>query len=162
VPISPDIQNAHPFGCPVYVLNSKLQQGQKISQWDARANLGAYLGTSAIHASSVGLVLSLRTGLVSPSFHNAYDDKFVTVSSPFGKYVPKSQWQIKCGFQEDPNFEQTSETIHIVTPTEESNAKVPSTQNFTRFQKSTQVRRFRLVFNLDGQTIQTLYIIINY
>jgi hypothetical protein len=103
-PILPDIQNAHPFGCPVYVLNSKLQQGQKISKWDARANLGVYLGTSAIHASLVGLILSLRTGLVSPSFHNAYDDKFVTVSSPFGKLVPKSQWQVKCVFHEDPNL----------------------------------------------------------
>jgi hypothetical protein len=104
VPILPDIQNAHPFGCPVYVLNKRLQQGQKISKWDARSNLGVYLGTSALHASSVGLVLSLRTGLVSSSFYNAYDDKFVTVSSSFGKYIPKSQWQIKCGFHEDPNL----------------------------------------------------------
>jgi hypothetical protein len=77
--VLPDIHNAHPFGCPVYVLHSKLQQGQKISKWNARSNLRIYLRTSAIHASSVGLVLSLRTGLVSPSFHNAYDDKFVTV-----------------------------------------------------------------------------------
>jgi hypothetical protein len=59
VPMSPDIHNAHPFGCPIYVLKDKLQQGQKISKWDARANLGIYLGTSAIHASSVSLVLSL-------------------------------------------------------------------------------------------------------
>jgi hypothetical protein len=104
VPILSDTQNAHPFGCPVYVLKSKLQQGQKISKWDGRANLGVYLGTSAIHANSVGLVLSLLLGLVSPSFHNAYDNKFITISSPFGKYVPKSQWQIKRGFNDDPNL----------------------------------------------------------
>jgi hypothetical protein len=132
VPVLPDIQNAHPFGCPVYVLNSKVPQGQKISKWSSRANLGIYLGTSAIHASSVGLVLSLRTGLISPSFHNAYDDKFVTVSSAFDKYIPKSQWQVKCGFHEYPNLMNlTMQPIsnQQITPTESSQSNITNSND---------------------------------
>jgi hypothetical protein len=144
VPMSPDMHNAHPFGCPIYVLNSKLQHGQKISKWDARANLGIYLGTSAIHASSVGLVLSLRTGLVSPIFHNAFDDAFVTVSSSFAKYLPKSNWQVKCGFQEDPNLmnltmqplsSQTSRLTNVI-PTTSTPDNIQNETNNTQNNKS--------------------------
>jgi hypothetical protein len=39
---------------------------------------------------------------VSPSFHNKYDDLFVTVTESFGKYIPKSNWQSTCGFRVDP------------------------------------------------------------
>ena len=50
------ITNAHPWGCPVYVLQPKLQNGQKIPRWDPRSRRGQYLGVSPHHASSVGLV----------------------------------------------------------------------------------------------------------
>jgi hypothetical protein len=99
VAVHDNITNNHVFGCPVYVLQRPLQTGFKIPKWDPRATMGVYLGRSPIHASIVELVLSLRTGLVSPSFHNKYDDSFATVADSFGKYIPKSNWQIKCGFK---------------------------------------------------------------
>lgn len=99
VHVKPDLQNNHPFGCPVYVLHKDLQAGQKIPKWEARARLGIYLGPSMIHASNVGLVLSLSTGCVSPQYHLKYDDKFITVSKSFNDYIPRSLWQIKCGFK---------------------------------------------------------------
>jgi hypothetical protein len=103
VPINNNFHQNHTFGCPVFVLKRPLQSGIKIPKWDPRATMGIYLDPSFIHASSVGLILSLRTVLVSPSFHNQDDDAFVTVSESFGKYIPMSQWQVKCGFQIDPS-----------------------------------------------------------
>jgi 3-hydroxymyristoyl/3-hydroxydecanoyl-(acyl carrier protein) dehydratase len=50
----------------------------------------------------MGLILNMKTGLVSPSYHNTYDDEYATVTKPFGKYVPKSEWQVKCAFKQDP------------------------------------------------------------
>lgn len=31
------LQNAHPWGCPVYVLDPGLQDGHKVQCWDPRA-----------------------------------------------------------------------------------------------------------------------------
>ena len=39
------------------------------------------MGTSPLHASTVGLVRNLRTERVSPQFHLVYDDYFETVHS---------------------------------------------------------------------------------
>jgi hypothetical protein len=66
------------------------------SKWDTRAQLDVYLGLSLNHATLVSLPLSLRTGLVSPVFHAKYDDRFHIVLDPYGKYITKSQWQVKC------------------------------------------------------------------
>ena len=74
------LRHFHPFGCPTYVLNSKLQAGQSIPKWYKRARLGVYLGRSPRHANSVALVLNLKTGLVSPAFHVAFDDHFETLA----------------------------------------------------------------------------------
>jgi len=38
------LQNDHPFGCPVYVLDLKLQQMKKIDKWRQRSRIGVYLG----------------------------------------------------------------------------------------------------------------------
>jgi hypothetical protein len=38
------MRHFHPFGCPTYVLNSKLQASQLIPKWCKRARLGVYLG----------------------------------------------------------------------------------------------------------------------
>jgi Reverse transcriptase (RNA-dependent DNA polymerase) len=47
------------------------------------------------------LVLSLTSGLVSPQFHVLHDDSFATLSRYSGNAIPKSLWQVKCGFVED-------------------------------------------------------------
>ena len=75
-----DIKLFHTFGCPVYVLDGRLQSGlSMVPKWDPRARMGIYVGRSPAHASSVGLVLNPRTGHVSPQFHVIYDDNFTTV-----------------------------------------------------------------------------------
>eukprot|EP00980_Cylindrotheca_fusiformis_P019195 scaffold6521_cov93-Cylindrotheca_fusiformis.AAC.3 len=82
VPVKPNVKDYHPFGCPVYCLNSKLQASQSISKWLPRARVGIYLGFSPNHARTVGLVLNFQTGLVSPQFHAKYDDLWETVKYP--------------------------------------------------------------------------------
>ena len=75
------LKNLHVWGCPVYVLDPKLQDGQKIPKWNFRSRKAVNLGLSPKHASSVPLVLNLTTGHVSPQFHVIFDDSFSTVSS---------------------------------------------------------------------------------
>ena len=65
---------------PTYVLQARLQNGQKIPRWDLRSRRGQYLGVSPLHASSVGLVRNPKTGRVSPQFHMVFDDWFETIN----------------------------------------------------------------------------------
>ena len=72
--------NAHPWGVLVYVLDPTLQDGFKISKFNPRARKGIYLGPSALHASSVGMILNPKTNGISPQLHCICDDHFETVS----------------------------------------------------------------------------------
>ena len=76
-----DTHNDHTLGCPSYVLNASLQNGNSIPKWDSRVRIGVFLGKSPHHAASVGLILNLKTGHVSPKFHVVYDDDFTTVDN---------------------------------------------------------------------------------
>ena len=87
------ITNTHPWGCPTYVLQARLQNGQKIPRWDPRSRRGQYLGVSPLHASSVGLVRNPKTGRVSPQFHIVFDDWFETINCST-EYDPNA-WQDK-------------------------------------------------------------------
>ena len=73
------IQKARVWGCPVYVLDPKLQDGNKIPKWEPRSRRGMFVGMSQAHSSSVGRIMNLRTGNVSPQYHVVYDDLFTTV-----------------------------------------------------------------------------------
>jgi hypothetical protein len=75
-----ELQNARVFGCPAYVLEPTLQDGKKIPKWKPRSRRGQFLGLSADHASSIGIIRNLRTGHISPQFHVVYDDRFETVA----------------------------------------------------------------------------------
>jgi len=78
--LQPDLSREHPFGCPVFVLDSRLQSGGiKIPKWDPRARVGIYLGHSPCHAGSVALVLNPKSLRVSPQYHVIFDDEFTTV-----------------------------------------------------------------------------------
>jgi len=79
VPVAPNARHCHTFGCPAYVLDRRMQARMKMPKWAKRSRVGVYLGPSWAHAKSVGLVLSLTTGLVSPQFHVKYDDAFESV-----------------------------------------------------------------------------------
>jgi hypothetical protein len=77
------LNRAHVWGCPVYVLDPKLQDGKKLPKWDPCARRGMNLGMSVDHSSaSISRILNLRTGHVSPQFHVVFDDKFTTINNP--------------------------------------------------------------------------------
>ena len=100
-PVPTNPQNWYPFGCPVFVLESKLASGGKIDKWTERARIGVNLGHSAAHASNVTLVLSLTTGLASPQFHTRMDPTFQTLRKVYDGRAPASLWQSKCHFTKD-------------------------------------------------------------
>ena len=73
------LQNLHVWGSPVYVLDPTLRDGSKLPKWNPRSRRGQYVGQSPLHASSVGLILNLQTGNVTPQYHVVHDDFFETV-----------------------------------------------------------------------------------
>ena len=111
-PVSANPKHWQHFGCPVYVLERNLQTAGGIHhKWSEKAKVGIYLGRSPQHAQSVALVLSLRTGLVSPQFHVSFDTTFQTMKSSFGGQPPASLWQVKAGFEESQGATETSGEI---------------------------------------------------
>ena len=87
------MDNLHTWGCPVYVLDARLQSGKGgPPKWDPRSCLGIYVGIFQAHAQSVALVLNPRTGHVSPQFHVIFDDKFSTVPFLIKGEVPPN-WE---------------------------------------------------------------------
>lgn len=71
-----DVSCLHPFGCPVFVLDPALADGQPIRKWRERCYQGIYVGHSPEHASNVPLIYNPRTELVSPAYHVVFDDDF--------------------------------------------------------------------------------------
>jgi hypothetical protein len=102
------LSHVHTWGCPVYVLDPKLQNNQKIPKWAPRSRRAQYLGVSPLQASTVGLVRNLSTGRLSPQFHLVFDDWFETIHSHSDK--PPPIWDGLLSFNhfnndfDDPDF----------------------------------------------------------
>jgi len=94
------IDHLHTFGCLTYVIDSKLQQRQKIDKWRQRSQIGVYLGQSMQHARTVHLILSIKTGLVSTQYHVQFDNLFKTTR--WKEYLPKSEWKLKARLIKPP------------------------------------------------------------
>ena len=73
------LPRAHAFGCPVYVLDPKLQDGKQIPKWNSKVRQGIFVGFSPDHSTNVPLVLNPKTQHISPQFHVIFDDHFSTV-----------------------------------------------------------------------------------
>ena len=71
----------HVWGCPVYVLDKKIADGQKIPRWKPRSRRCMYMGVSPTHATCVPLVLNLDTGAITAQYHVVFDDWFATIAS---------------------------------------------------------------------------------
>jgi len=69
--VRPNLSIFHPFGCPVYVLNNRLQASQ-LNKWLPWARVGIYLGMSPHHARTVALVLNVRHW-----FHPNFTSRFM-------------------------------------------------------------------------------------
>ena len=64
-PLSPS--DFHVFGCPVYVLDARLQDSKKLPKWHNRAHLGAYVGHSDVHSGNVLWCTIRRRHIPRPS-----------------------------------------------------------------------------------------------
>ena len=84
----------HVWGCPVYVLEPKLQKPTvKIPKWVPCSRRGIFMGFSRYHSTLVANVLNLRTASITHQFHVVVENKFSTVNSnPLG--VPSSWEQL--------------------------------------------------------------------
>jgi hypothetical protein len=80
------------FGCPVYVLDAKLQDAKSLPKWKKRSYRGIFLGFSDKHHSTVALVLNPETGVVSPQYHVVFDERFSTVLSESEEF-DHSDWE---------------------------------------------------------------------
>jgi hypothetical protein len=97
------LRDVHVWGSPVYVLDPKLQQGQKLPRWQPRSRHGMFLGLSQIHSSEVTQVLIFSTGRITTQYHVVFDDLFTTVPSIEREHEPPSHWEELC----------LDESIHI-------------------------------------------------
>ena len=76
------LMDCHVWGCPVYVLEPKLQKsGIKIPKWDPRSRRGLNMGFSPVHSTLIASVLNLLTHSITPQFHVIFDDWFTSVHS---------------------------------------------------------------------------------
>jgi len=80
LPQNDAILRSRVWGCPVYVLDPKLQDGKKLPKWKPRSRLGMYLGISPGHSTTVGRVLNIDTGYVLPQYHLVFDELYHTVN----------------------------------------------------------------------------------
>ena len=101
------MKHHHTFGCPVYILDSRLQTNPKgVPKWEPRSRLGIYVGHSPAHADSVELFLNPKTGLVSPQYHVVYDDQLITVHHMRDLTVPPNWAQLVQNYSELVTTEQ--------------------------------------------------------
>ena len=107
----------HVWGCPVYVLDKKISDRNKLPRWTPHSHRGVYMGTSLLHSSSVPLVLNLCTGSITLQFHVVFDDWFgsVAVSPDDLPNFNSDEWTKMFGdssfqFLQDDNDESSPDT----------------------------------------------------
>jgi hypothetical protein len=69
----------HVWGCPVYVLEKAIADGNKLPCWKPRSIRCVNMGLSKKHASTVPLVLNPETGYITPQYHVVFDDWIATL-----------------------------------------------------------------------------------
>ena len=117
------LRDFHTFGCPCYILDSRLQTNPKgVPKWEPRARLGIYLGRSPAHAGNVALVLNPKTGLVSPQYHVVFDDDFTTVPHLRKGTVPSNWEKLVLGSRERSTDEFIDLTKTWLQPTSDETA----------------------------------------
>ena len=114
VEIAPKLKHFHTFGCPMYILDNKLQGNQTIQKWQARSCLGIYLGPSPNHSRSISLILNPCTGHTSPQYHVKHDDFFETVNpnKTTNFDAPPPEWKYLAHFlhQKRPSQQKAGDT----------------------------------------------------
>jgi hypothetical protein len=123
-------------GCPVYVLDGDRQAQKKTTEtrWGDRSRVAVYLGHSTQHAKTVGLVLSLKSGLVSPQYHVEYDNLFETVRGIEAENIPKSMWQALAGFVASPIGNDVVVNESVPQPQLNEDPSLPTAQHAPQLQ----------------------------
>ena len=67
------------WGCPIYVLDKTLADGNKIGKWKPRSIRHILMGVSPRHASTIPSLLNPETGSINTAYHVVFDDWFATV-----------------------------------------------------------------------------------
>ena len=110
--VRPKLKHFHTFGCPVFALDSRLQDGKFTPKCNPRCRIGLYLGNSPRHARSISLVLYLDTAHVSPHFHVAHDEflrLWNGMAHPnLGRLSPASTIAIKYNSPKGRHYEKSS------------------------------------------------------
>jgi hypothetical protein len=86
------LQDFRVFGCPVFVLNKRLQDGDSLPKWKSRCWMGVYIGQSIQHAGNVPLIYNPLTTHVSPQYHLTFDDQFTTVTGTMAT-LPDAEYE---------------------------------------------------------------------
>ena len=103
-----NIDQLHPFGSPIYVLENSLQSQKSHIKWSDQACVRIFMCYSPHHSTSVPLVLNTQLGNFSPQFHCIYDDDFKTCKRD-SKF--QSLWQSKDKFQ---TVSKVTSTINVL------------------------------------------------
>ena len=98
------MRHFHTFGFPAYVLDCELQAGQNWSKhkWKDRAKVSINLGPSPRHGRSISLLLNTQIGIITPQCHVRFGDAFDTSRRGSDVHLPKSLWQEKTYFRNQP------------------------------------------------------------
>ena len=123
------LADCHVWGCPVFVLEPKLQKsGIKIPKWHPRSRRGILMGFSPQHSTLITLILNLASGSITPQFHVVFDDMFHTVASPDDDLPEIWERLIDCGpchmqvmLDEDGDFELHDDWLGADERTERDN-----------------------------------------
>ena len=78
----------HMWGCPVYILDTTIQQGCQLPKLQPQSCCRIFVGFSSNNSSDVPLILNPGTGYISPKFHVIFDDSFSTVLSIYTEEEP--------------------------------------------------------------------------
>lgn len=86
------LQDFRVFGCPVFVLDKRLQDGDSLQKWKIRCWTGVYIEQSLQHAGHAPLIYNSNTTHVTPQYHLTFDDQFKTVTGCTAR-MPKAEYQ---------------------------------------------------------------------
>jgi hypothetical protein len=150
--------NAHPWGCPVYILEPKLCDGHKIPKWEPRSRRGQFMGISPNHASCVHLVRNLQTGSITPQYHLVFDDFFETIFSE-GEQEPDvwPELVVFQSFTNDFDDDDYSPELHDewLNPTELQERVATQEEERNRVLNSLTTNRDQIKTNSDKRRMAT-------
>jgi hypothetical protein len=119
-----DLLRCHVWGCPVFVLEAKLQNDQKLPKWNQQAQMGQFVGFSYKHSSLVANVRHLSTNSISPQFHVVVDDLFKTVNrtgvdEPVVKSICQDLFQLNMELYTEEELDKAGNIIYQPPPLHE-------------------------------------------